>query len=255
LPAPLVELEYGTDREGGRRALRVLDDGRFELRSDVDVDVDAEGRASVRPVPPEWRLQWTYTPEQLAELEREVAGALDPPLHPRYPSPTRGIHSRELIWRLRGDGGVVETVVEGYPANRVAPLERLYHRLFELHEPEQETSLWRIRTPSGVVETLVDRDASEVADLRPVLEAIYRRDADAPEGPAPPPSDGGEPLVEIAWRSGGKPVDVTRVFADGRQEVVRDGEVERLEPLSPGQLRALGAALAAVDWESLPPVL
>jgi hypothetical protein len=248
---PLLELVYGTARDGGPNGLRVLDDGRFELRSDVDVDVDAEGRAQLRQVEPEWRLQWTYGPEELADLRREIAAATDPPLRRRYEPEGRMIHPGTHVWRLRTDGEVVETVVEGFPATRVPALDRLYRRLFELHRPERETSLWRVATPDGVVERLVDGDPEDVPALRPVLDAIYLRESREDE----PSRTTDGPLVEIEWRSGDEPVETTRVFGDGRQEVVSGSATERLEPLGAGQLAALEAALDAVDWASLPPVV
>jgi hypothetical protein len=253
--APLLELEIGPGPPERRQGLRVLDDGRLEYRGDVDVGVNAEGGAELHSVPLEWRLQWTYTAPELEALRQAIAAADDPPLRASYGPDTRGIHPQEHVWRLRVGPEVREITVRGWPGTRVAALERLWRRLFELHQPPGETSVWRVWTDEGPVERLVDGEVGDVPMLAGALQALFHTEATAPPGegePGPhgPPAD--VPLVEVAFRSEGEEIDRLQVFDDGRQVELREGAAEDPGALAPERMRAIRSALRRVDWPALP---
>lgn len=248
---PLLELEFG----GGEQGLRVLDDGRLEYRGDVDVDVGADGRASLRPVPLAWREQWTYTEPELAELRAAIAAADEPPLAGSYGSADGVIHADRHVWRLHIGHRVREVAIEGWPRTRVAPLERLWRLLFALHKPPGETTVWRVWTAAGPVERLVEADLAEVPVLDGVVAAVFNAEATAPEGEGERGDDGppaGVPLVEVAFRAEGEEFDRLQVFDDGRQVELRDGGREEPAPLGPERMRAIRAALRGVRWQALP---
>jgi hypothetical protein len=252
---PLIELEIGPGPSEARQGLRVLDDGRLEYRGDVEVDVGARGRAELRSVPLEWRVQWTYTARELEQLRRAIAAADDPPLRAEYGPDTRAIHPQEHVWRLRVGDRVREVTIHGWPGTHVDALERLWRRLFELHRPPGETSVWRVWTDAGPVERLVDGEVAQVPALAGALRALFHQEAIAPEGegepgPHPPPAD--VPLVEVAFRSEGEEIDRLQVFDDGRQVELRDGATEDPGTLSPERMRAIRSALRDVDWPALP---
>jgi hypothetical protein len=252
---PLIELEIGPGAPDQRLGLRVLDAGRVEYRGDVEVALDADGQARLRSVPLEWRLQWTYTEPELDELRRAIAAADDPPLRADYGPDTRAIHPQEHVWRLRVGDRVREVTIHGWPGTRVDALERLWRRLFELHQPPGETSVWRVWTDGGPVERLVDCDVARVPVLAGVSRALFNPEVTAPQGegepgPGGPPAD--VPLVEVAFRSEGEEIDRLQVFDDGRQVELRDGAAEDPGRLSPERMRAIRSALRAVEWRALP---
>ena len=245
---PLLHL----DIEQGQ-ALRVFDDGRYEFRGDVEPSLGDDGRVKLTSVPLRWRLQWTFTPEEMEQLRAAIDAADDPPLRPRYTSPG-SIHGRNLTWTLRTSRRPVQVVVEGWPGAQAPALERLYRRLFEIHRPEGETSTWRLWTGTGVAEKLVACEPGSVPPLRGILAALFDPDA-APAGDGaatvpPPPED--TPLAEVAFRKHDREVDRLLVYGDGRQTQVRDGERKQLEPLPPERVRRLRAEIGAASWDALP---
>jgi len=247
---PLLELEIGPGPPDERQGLRVLDDGRVEYRGDVDVSVGARGRAELHPVPLAWREQWTYAPDELDALRRAIAAADDPPLRAEYGPDTRAIHPQEHVWRLHVGDRVREVTVHGWPGTRVPALEQLWREIFALHPPEPETAVWRVWTPDGVVEHAVEGEAPALAHA---TQALFHDEATAPEGEGEPDAapPAGVPLVEVEYRTaGGEEIDRLRVFDDGRQEELRDGATEDPGRLSPARMRAIRAALRAVDWDA-----
>ena len=233
----------------------MLDDGRVEYRGNVEVDLDAAGHAELRAVPLEWRLQWTYTAAELEAVRRSIAAADDPPLHASYGPDKRAIHPQEHVWRLRVGDRIREVTIHGWPGTRVGALERLWRRLFELHQPPGETSLWRVWTDEGPVERLVDGEVGEVPALAGAPRALFHTEAIAPEGEGepgshPPPPD--VPLVEVVFRSDGEEIDRLQVFDDGRQVELRDGAAEDPGRLSAARMRAIRSALRGVEWRVLP---
>jgi hypothetical protein len=249
---PLLELEIGPGPPDERQGLRVLDDGRVEYRGDVDVIVGARGQAELEPVPLAWRHQWTYEPDELDGLRRAIAAADDPPLRAEYGPETRAIHPQEHVWRLHVGDRVREVVVHGWPGTRVPALEELWRQIFALHPPAPETAVWRVWTPGGTVERSVDGEPPALARS---LRALFHDDATAPEGEGEPAAGGppdGVPLVELEFRTeDGEEIDRLRVFDDGRQEELRDGAVEDPGRLSAARMRAIRAALRAVDWDAV----
>lgn len=249
---PLLQLEVGPGPPDQRQGLRVLEDGTVEYRGDVDVTVGARGQAELHPVPLAWRRQWTYAPDELDALRQAIAAADDPPLRAEYGPDTRAIHPQEHVWRLRVGDRVREVTVHGWPGTQVAPLEALWRQIFALHPPEPETALWRVWTPDGIVERAADGDAP---DLARATQALFHDDVTAPEGQGEPAPDGppdGVPLVEVEFRTEtGAEIDRLQVFDDGRQVELRDGGAEDPGRLSPARMRAIRAALRAVDWNAV----
>jgi hypothetical protein len=245
---PLLQLDI---QQG--QALRVFADGRYEFRGDVLPRLGEDGRVKLDRVPLRWRLQWTFTPEEMEQLRAAIDAADDPPLRDRYTAPG-SIHGRDLTWTLRTSGRRAHVVVEGWPAAQAPALERLYRRLFEIHRPEGETSTWRLWTGAGVAEKLVTCEPGSVPALRGILAALFDPDA-APAGDgartvAEPPED--TPLAEVAFRRHDREVDRLFVYAGGRQAQLRDGKREDLEPLPPARMRRLRAEIAAAGWDGLP---
>jgi hypothetical protein len=245
---PLLELDI---QQG--QALRVLPDGRYEFRGDVEPEVSEDGGVTLRKVPLQWRLQWTFTPEELEQLRAAIDEADDPPLDPLYTA-GRQIHGRNLIWTLRTSRRTARVEVQGWPAAQPRALERLYRRLFEIHRPPGETSTWRLWTGTGATEKLVPCEPGSVPQLRGVVAALFGSDdSPRPEGADvvdPPPDD--TPLAEVAYRRDGEEFERLRVYGDGRQIQVLDGQRHELDPLPGERVQALRAAIAAAGWDALP---
>jgi hypothetical protein len=248
---PLLELEVGPGPPDQRQGLRVLDDGRVEYRGDVEVTVGARGQAELHQVPLAWRPQWVYAPDELDALRRAIAAADDPPLRREYGPDTQAIHPQEHVWRLRVGDRLREVTVHGWPGTRVEALEELWRQIFALHPPAPETTVWRVWTPDGTVERAVDGDAPTLADA---LRALFHDDAVAPEGVGEPDAGGppsGVPLVEVEFQTeAGEEIDRLQVFDDGRQVELRDGGTHDPGRLPPERMRAIRAALRAVDWNA-----
>jgi hypothetical protein len=245
---PLLQL----DLQRGQ-ALRVLPDGRYEFRGDVEPEVGDDGSVQLRAVPLEWRLQWTFTPPELEQLRAAIDEADDPPLEDTYRA-GRQIHGRNLTWTLRTSQRTARVEVQGWPAAQPPALERLYRRLFEIHRAPGETSTWRLWTGAGATEKLVPCEPGSVPQLQGVVAALFGSgDAEPPAGAdtvEPPPE--GTPLAEVAFRRDGEEFERLRVYGDGRQTQVLDGERRELDPLPADRVRALRAAIAAVGWDALP---
>ena len=188
-------------------------------------------------------------------LRGAIADADDPPLRAEYGPDTRAIHPQQHVWRLRVGDRVREVTIRGRPGTRVDALERLWRRLFELHQPPGETSVWRVWTDDGPVERLVDGEVAEVPVLAGASRSLFHAEAIAPEGEGEPSADGPPadvPLVEVAFRSEGEEIDRLQIFDDGRQVELRDGATEDPGRLSPARMRAIRSALRRVDWRALP---
>jgi hypothetical protein len=245
---PVLELDI---QQG--QGLRVWPDGRYEFRGDVEPSLDADGRVKLESVPLKWRLQWTFTREEMEELQGAIDAADEPPLRPRYAAGGQ-IHGRNFVWTLRTSTREARVEVEGWPRAQPAALDRLYRRLFEIHRPEGETSTWRLWTGAGVAEKLVPCEPGSVPPLRGIVQALFNPDAvpadeDAETVDAPPDDT---PLAEVAFRKDDREIDRLLVYGDGRQLQVRDGERTELEPFSAERVRGLRAAIAAARWDTLP---
>ena len=166
---PLLELEIGPGAPEERQGLRVLDDGRLEYRGHVDVDLDAGGQAELaRParLAPALDLHGARAGRAAPRDRRGGRPAAARRVRPRHPSdPSAGARLA-----LRVGDRMREVTIHGWPGTRVAALERLWRRLFELHQPPGETSVWRVWTDGGPVERLVDAEVAQV----PVLAAALR---------------------------------------------------------------------------------
>jgi hypothetical protein len=235
------------------QALRVLSDGRYEFRGDVEPEIGEDGEVSLRKVPLEWRLQWTFAPDELDQLRTAIDEADDPPLEPRYTA-GRQIHGRNLTWTLHTSRRTARVEVQGWPAAQPAALERLYRRLFEIHRPPGETSVWRLWTGAGATEKLVPCEPGSVPRLQGVVAALFGSGDEAPPEGAEtvelPPDD--TPLAEVAFRRDGEEFERLSVYGDGRQTQVLDGERRELDALPPERVQALRAAIAAAGWDGLP---
>jgi hypothetical protein len=232
---PLLGIYY----DGGPQ-LRVLEDGRFELKASVEPGLDPRGRAQLRQVEPAWREQWTFTPDELVQVRRAVAETLASGLRDSY----EGAHNGDRVrWELRAGGDARSVEVTG---TRVPQLERLFARLHEIHRVPGETTVWRL----AGVEKAVPCEASAVPVLRPLVGLLFSRALGERREPASPFE--GDPLVEISFRRDGEEVDRSTIFPDGRWLEVRDGRERERDPLDPQQLEALRRALDATDWAALP---
>jgi hypothetical protein len=244
---PVLELDI---QQG--QGLRVWPDGRYEFRGDVQPSLGEDGRVKLEAVPLEWRLQWTFAPEEMEQLREAIDAADDPPLRERYSA--RQIHGRNFVWTLRTSEREARVEVEGWPRAQPPALDRLYRRLFEIHRPEGETSTWRLWTGAGVAEKLVPCEPGSVPPLRGIVQALFNPDAatadeDAEAVDAPPEDI---PLAEVAFRKDEREIDRLLVYGDGRQLQVRDGERKTLQPLSEERVRGLRAAIAAARWDAPP---
>ena len=233
--------------------LRVIDDGRVEFFGDVEA-VISEGRIQRRDVPLQWRHQWTYTGEQLAALRAEIVAADEPPLAGQYGADSTGSHPQRHVWRF--DTGEQQKVVtvDGWPHTRVAALDRLQRRIFELHPAPAQSSVWRIWTGAEVVERQATADPSSIPVLAALAAALFVPAASAPVGGRGQPPPEATPLVSVTFSSAGEPVDQLQVSWSGRWSLTgRDGQ-SSVELPAP-RLAAIEAAIAAVDWPATPPVL
>jgi hypothetical protein len=238
----LLEIAFGTTPDGGPRALRVTASGCVELRGDLEAGTDAGGRERLTRVDAAWREQWTLTGDEVARLGEAVAAADDPPLEERYGPVAAEAHAREVVFRLRTPDRLAEVSVVGWPDAAPERLRELYRLVYTVHEEPEERSVWRMWTGSGLVERVAEGTPEDDPVLAAVSRAVFRGggpSAAPEEAFATPPA--GTPLVEIAW--GGEAGEVTRVHADGRQEVERDGKVASQPPLDADALRALRDAL------------
>ena len=232
---PLLGIYY----EGGPE-LRVLEDGRFELKASVEPELDPQGRARLRQVEPAWREQWTFTPDELTQVREAVAQTLASGLRESYD----GAHNGDRVrWVLRAGGDARSVDVTG---TRVPQLDRLFARLHEIHRVAGETTVWRL----AGVEKAVPCEASSVPVLRPLVDLLFARALGERSEPAAPFE--GEPLVEVSFRREGEEVDRSTIFPDGRWLEVRDGRERERARLDSRELEALRRTLEATDWAALP---
>ncbi len=254
----VFELEIGRVAPERRIGMRIHDDGRVELRGDLEPRIDDAGRVQVDRVELAWREEWRYTPQELERVRAAIADAAAR-LGPRYPDPVTDTDRRlgqRMVWRLRDrDGELAETVVEGHPFKTPAVLDELYPKLFTLHERPVERTVWRVWSDGEVAERRVDCEVGRVPALRALRGALFNPDArssqDAPPSPSSDPPDG-VPLVEIEFHPPQGPDSVYRLFADGRQQERRDGDDRPKPRMGAEQLAAVREALAGVGFASLP---
>jgi len=247
-----LELTPGGFPRGEPTTLRVTADGRFDVRSAAESDVEG-GQVTARRAPLAWRHQWTFGPKELVELREAIARANDPPLEPRYGDLARVDDGGIAVWRLRTDAGLVEVTVEGHPEVRVPALEALQRRLFELRTSPAQTSVWRVRAGDATIERRVGCDAAAVPALRPMLAALFGPAAADPLPEGPPADDPGtEPLVDVTWLLDGEITERTIVYPSGRRSQWFRGESSIPPPLGPAGLATLAEAIRSADWPSLP---
>jgi hypothetical protein len=206
---------------------RVYADGRYELHSTA-----GQGK-------PRWKTYEPFTPEQVEEIEREVAATADLPAHidgSDPPPPDAATATFTL------DGRRVE--VDEWP--KAAPrLEQLLTTIAQLRKKPPVPSTWRVWSDGKVVELEARCDIGEVDALRAISDALFMSLAadEAPAGADPPD---GTPLVSV--RFGEERLDV---FADGKR-VDRAGGKETTQELGAARVNAIRAALARTDWAKLP---
>lgn len=249
--APLLELSIRPDR-GVRGGLRVLGDGRLELLGDAEID--AEGQPDPGQAPREWRVQWTYTDAELAELRRAIAAANSPPLDDRYERPGGVSHPTTLVWRLRLPDEVKEVTILKYTPGLVPALDTLYRRIFEIHKEPAGSSVWRVRVGEEIVQREVACEPASVPELRAMVSALFVRESGGREDGAGSPGRAPEadPLVEITWKTEGQVTERTLVYPDGRHVRVEGGKEVSERAFSRAEIATLEAAIRETDWPSLP---
>jgi hypothetical protein len=230
---PLVELQIESQR-GGDSELRVLADGRFEIRTDEA----------------DWKLVRQYSDADLDELRSEMQRADDPPLPARVDGGRHGSNPTRMTWRLRLADELREVVVEEWRDGAVPPLERLYRKLFTIPGGPAVESVWRVRVDGDVVERRVVGEATAVPELAAMLAALYERPA--PFDPAGGGERPGELLVDVRHRVDGKPGDGFAVAPDGRAFLTEAGATTEVRRLDTDELARLRDAIAATHWPALP---
>ena len=228
---PVLELRIEPARGDGSE-LRVRGDGRFEVRTADDED---------------WKLISEYSPDELAELRRELERTADVPARIEGAG---GSNPTRMTWRLRLPDELREVVVEEWSDGVSPPLERLYRKLFTIPRGPAVESVWRVRVDGSVVERRVVGEAAGVPLLAPMLAALYRRpDPFEPAGAGEPPR---ELLVDVRHVVDGAPGDRLAIAPDGRAFLTEGGETTEVTPLDERQLATLRDAIAQTGWPALP---
>lgn len=226
---------------------RVHADGRYEERSRVALQLGPDGRVQSVAQPEQWRLVTTFTPAQVERLREAIRTAVAGGLKDRYGRGAAVSDGATVTWTLRVDGRQVESVVEGYPGNRVQALDHLYAAFVELREPPPSSSVWRVDMGEAVERT-VACDANAVAALRPVLQALYDPNALSP-APASLPLDS-SPLLDIRYLTAGVESTRCRLYPEGVYSCTVDGTEQVERGLTSDGLERVRAALIALDLGS-----
>jgi hypothetical protein len=253
---PLLEIDF-TRVNGSPTGLRVFADGRYEQLGDRLFDTPAASSATTHPAPLEWRPVITFSADELNALRQAIADADFPALQPHY-APAQTIYDGgTMTWRVDVGGRRYEVAVEGYPVNRVPPLDALFDRLSRLRKLPPSRSEWQVWVDGRVERRSVNCDVSGVAALRSLVRALLApaepaagatpvAAADLPDVPA------ATPLVDVLWQEQGRPDERTVAYIDGRGLSVVDGKTTLLRTLSGAQLATLLRAGARIDWAALP---
>ena len=110
-------------------------DGRITggIRADADGRFESIARPSTGAAPPEWRVLWQYTADELASVRAAVDRADAPQLADSYGQGGRVRDAGTATWILRTSSRVATVVVEGFPLTKVTPLDTLFRELQTLH--------------------------------------------------------------------------------------------------------------------------
>lgn len=226
---PLLELRIEPHRGGGSE-IRVLPDGRVELR--------------VAGEP--WRVLRTLDDSERAALRTAMEEAGGPGVPAVVPAAPPGSNPTRMTWRLRLADDVRDVVVEEWRAGVAPPLERLYAQIVTVPADADAQSRWSVRTPGGVIERRVLGEPAAIPSLAPLVAALYERpDVFVPVGDDTP---AGELLVDVRYDSG----DRLAVAADGRVFLTESGDTAEVTPFRDSELAALRDAIAATDWAAMP---
>lgn len=228
-----VLVEVAVERAGSLSSgLRVHADGRAETLADG-----------------EWTPAWMYPPEAVTAIAAAAADADDPPLDAVYRRPGGVSHPTTVHWRLPGGRAVA---IEQFTEGLVPALDRLYSRLFELRPDPEASSLWRVRDDERTIERRVLCEPAAVPALLPLVDALYSREPPG-ESDAPATAESDAPLlVEVLWETDGQPSARTVVHDDGTWAEIEGATREPQRPASAAELKALRAAIAGIDWDTLP---
>ncbi|MCB9797169.1 MAG: hypothetical protein H6741_31160 [Alphaproteobacteria bacterium] len=240
--AVLVQLDIQPSHSTAQ-SLRVLPDGRMQARSAVAYSLGEDHRVKATEQTPEWRPVKALSEGELERLRAAVI-ALDPAsLQDRYTPATPVEDGTTLTWTFGDAGPARQVVIEGYPSNRVAPLEELYRLLNALQAPPQPSSVWNV---DGVAH-LVPCDANALPPLRPVLRALFNPGHVV----ASPQAGDAVQVLELTYLTEGRETARVRLQEDGTLSKLMDGQESVDRVLSADGVAEVKAALDAVDWGAI----
>jgi len=195
---------------------RVFEDGRYELFNGQ---------------PDDWEAFEPFTPAQVEEIGAAVdranglpdtIPAKSDPIPPDTARATFTLRDREIE-------------VEEYPQGAPAELEAILELIARLRKKPAVASTWELWTGKRTVTFEVPCDMGDVPMLADLRDALFMPSPDGGSARLTDPP-AGTPLVTIAFANG----ETHTVAADADE---------------PGRADAVKAALAATDWEKLPPRL
>lgn len=250
---PLLIEVITTRPQASPVGFRVYADGRYDYLSDTQIVIAPDGGASASPVPLAWRTVTTFSAAQLAQLQQTIRAADVASLPARSAPPGPAYDASTQTWRIWEGGAETTIVVEGYPLHALPALEALAQQINALRPLPASRSEWRVWVGGRVERRSVECDVAEVAELRPLVQALLAPAALPPVAPADLPDlPPDEPIVEVRWQQQGSPDETTAAYADGRVVSVVGGRETLVRTLDTAQLAALLAAAAGVDWAALP---
>ena len=226
--------------QGAAQSLRILSDGRYELRSTVAYSLGPDFRVLSAPQDAEWRLLRTVGAGDLESLRGAFVALNLSALEDRYSPQSPVSDTTTQVWTLGLASGARRIVVEGVPFVHVAALDALQVKVNALGQPARSAIL-RI----GADERALGCDINAIPSLRPMLQALF--DPSVAQPAAPGQRGAGGVLLEIVYLEDGVQTARCRLYADGTFTVERDGVETSERALSVAGVAAVKRALAGVE--------
>jgi hypothetical protein len=226
---------------------RVFADGRYEMRSDLEIETTKDMRFVNKKVPKIYRPSYQLTKLEMTVFEALVRKTVKN-LAPRYDekSTDRGFY--KFVFRI--DGKEVRSELSGHlqEPNPLTEFTKTFPTIHKERKKLRETV--RAWTKSGAIEErTIDCGTSGVAALSQLQFTMFPHTNRKPKRPPATMPAADVVLIEVKYFEDGKLTDTYRVMGNGKVNGTDGkGALRTDAQLTPDETQALVETLLEIDW-------